>query len=331
MSVSRNPSDAVAAVPPRCFLTVAVSSRCLFDLDADDAIYREHGLDAYVNAQLKRIDEPLSPGPAFPLLRAMLALNTPGDEVVRAVVASGQHPFMGMRVMTSARHHGLEMRSAAFTGGQSPVPYLSALETDLFLTRNSDDAQAALDAGIAAAVLGPLAPFWKEDEDGPLRVALDGDAVIFSDACEAVSKRDGLEAFYERQGRLINEPMADGPFAGFLRGLHALRMRRPGRVRISLVTARNSVGADRALRTLMAWGVQPDDAFFMGGLSKGGIIRALRPHIFLDDAERHVKDCTEHAPSGRVPYLTIGELARLSASDREAAGTAAPDNSAILR
>lgn len=293
-------------------LRIAVSSRCLFDLDEDANAFSRDGLEAHVRSQIAKEMSVLRPGPAFPLMNRMLALTSEGTPLVEGIIVSGQHPFVGMRVMASAKHYGLPLDRAIFTGGRPSHSYLTAMGVDLFLTRNAQDAQLALDAGVAAAVMGPLPTSWVEDKDSPITLALDGDAVIFDDECEAVSKRDGLKAFYERQEEMLTEPLADGPFAKLFRRLNGLREQAPGAVRICLVTARDSVARDRALMTLRAWGIQPDEAYFLGGIRKGGIIKAMRPHIFLDDAVHHIQDSGEHAPSGRVPYLSSGKVAGLS-------------------
>ncbi len=302
-----------AALP----MTVALSSRALFDLDEDASLFDREGLAAYAALQETRVFSAAAPGAAFPLARRLLALNRPGEpRAVRVVVASGQHPFTGRRVMAGARHHGLDITQAAFRGGSSVAPVLRGMGADLFLTRSAADAQAAIDAGVAAAVLGPLPGGWDgaDDGGGPLRVALDGDAVIFDDACEAVARRDGLPAFLRRERSLVDIPMDDGPFGRFFRLLHGLRSARPGEVRILLVTARDGWAADRAINTLRHWGCEPDEAFFLGEIPKGPLVAALRPHIFLDDAERHVAAAAPHAPSGRVPYRSDGAVAGIIAA-----------------
>ena len=288
-------------------LRIAVSGRCLFSMDNEDELFHTAGLDVYISEQIAKKHIPLTSGPAFPLLKRLLDLNSEEETLIEAVIVSGQHPFAGMRMLHSAAEAGMKINKAFFTGGSPSYPYLRACYADLFLTRNTEDAQKSMDEGTAAAVLSPMPQVWTE-RDGPVLVALDGDAVIFSDACETVAKRDGLQAFYRRQSDNMDIPLSDGPFAGLLRKLDVIRSRRPGCIRLCLVTARDGVAMDRAMMTLLKWGIQPDEAFFLGNLGKGEVIRTLRPHIFLDDAEHHIRDTEIHAPAGRVPYLSAGDM-----------------------
>jgi 5'-nucleotidase len=239
-------------------------------------------------------------------------MNHGNDHVVRVSIISGQHPVTGQRIMNSVAHHNLHITQAAFTGGESPVSFIRPMGGDIFLTKSAEDAQNAIDAGIASAILRSMPESWLEDENEPVRIALDGDAVLFTDECEAIARRDGLDAFMKNENENRDIPLSDGPFGHFFRLLHLVRERRPGEIRLSLVTARSGIAAHRALFTLHQWGCDPDDAFMLGSLSKGPVIEALRPHIFLDDGERHVNACSPHAPSGLVPYRTDGSMSALT-------------------
>ncbi len=48
-------------------LTVAISSRALFDLEDSNRVYVEQGLEAYRQYQIAHEDEPLQPGEAYPV------------------------------------------------------------------------------------------------------------------------------------------------------------------------------------------------------------------------------------------------------------------------
>ena len=287
-------------------LVVAVSSRALFDLEDEARLFAEHGMAAFAARQQSLETVPLSPGPAFPLVRGLLALNAftpPGaPPFTDAVVVSSQHPDTGLRVLNSIGHHGLAVSAAAFTGGGPTARYLQAFRTGLLLSRSGEDAQAAADMGIAAAAMYDLPENWQEMEDGCLRVAFDGDAVVFSDESEAIFQRGGIAAFVANEEAKEYVPLPEGPHGRFLRALHRIRAAAPQAVRIALVTARGpAASGSRALRTLRAWGIGVDEAIFLNSRPKAEFVRGFRAHLFFDDKDHHLRAAAEHVPSGRVP------------------------------
>lgn len=290
-------------------LTVGVSSRALFDLDEAQKVFEKKGLAAYIAHQRKRESVPLEPGPAFPLIRALLRLNTliEGRRFCSVAVISGAHPDTGLRILKSIDHYGLDIDRAAFTGGAPTTPYLRAYNIGLMLSRSRSDAQEAIDAGIAGAQLQPhLADASREDSQ--IRIAFDGDAVLFSEEAERIFQQHGLDAFSAHERINAHTPLMEGPFAGFLKGLHDIQMAFPPEnrpIRLALVTARGAPAHERALRTLRAWGIGIDEAFFLQGLSKREIIRAFDPHIFFDDQEKHIQSAADLAPSGSVPWPSV--------------------------
>ncbi len=288
-------------------LVVAVSSRALFDLEGEARVFREDGLAAFAARQRDLEEVPLDPGPAFPLVRGLLGLNasapTGTPRFVDVVVVSGQHPDTGLRVLRSISHHGLGIERAAFTGGGPVAPYLEAFDAGLVLSRSQEDAQAAVDLGMAAAVMYDLPTGWAR-RDGPIRVAFDGDAVIFDGASEAIYKSRGFSAFMENEESLARQPMAEGPHGRFLRGLQRIRRALPGAVKVALVTARGAPAHERALRTLRAWDIGVDEALFLQGLPKAPFLRAFGADVFFDDQEHHLVPAALHVPSGRVPIPT---------------------------
>lgn len=292
-------------------LVVAVSSRALFDLEAEDQMFRRSGLDAFARRQRDHEGDRLMPGPAFPLVRALLSLNARGTSgeppLVEVVVVSSQHPDTSLRVFRSIAYHGLGITRAGFTGGANTLPYLEAFGADLLLSRSEKDVQAAVDAGIAAAEMYDLPKCWEALCDG-IRIAFDGDAVLFSDDSEAISRNEGLEAFQENEARFAHVPMPFGPMGGLLKGLARINAKVPGGVRTALVTARSAPAHERALRTLRAWGLCVDEAFFLGGLPKSAFLKAFAPAIFFDDNAVHLAPASVYVPSGRVPYRSDGPL-----------------------
>ena len=284
-------------------LVVAISSRALFDFEEENQLFDQAGDDrAYMALQKARLDEPAKPGVAFSLVNKLLRLNTADGPRVEVVVLSRNDPVSGMRVFRSARHYGLSIQRGVFTRGQSPWRYLRPLNAQLFLSANEADVRSALAAGVAAARVFPLSARASIAHPDELRIAFDGDAVLFSDEAELVFQRDGLNAFQTHETEHANSPLAAGPFKPVLEALHRLQQAPAGpmRVRTALVTARSAPAHERALRTLMDWQIDIDEAMFLGGLAKGEFLREFEPDFFFDDQVGHITSASAHVPSGHV-------------------------------
>lgn len=282
-------------------LIVAISSRALFDLDESHAIYQQQGVDAYTDYQIAHEDEALTPGVAFPLVKKLLALNeqTPEQPVIEVIMLSRNSADTGLRVFNSIQHHQLPITRAAFTRGESTSPYVGAFGAHLFLSTNPDDVRAALEAGHAAATLLPSPAGGSST--GQLRIAFDGDAVLFSDASERIFKIQGLDAFQENESAAARLPLEGGPFKPFLAALHRIQHDHGDLIRTALVTARGAPAHERVLRTLRAWGIRIDEAFFLGGLEKGMFLKAFAADVFFDDQQVHCESARQHVATGHVP------------------------------
>ena len=287
-------------------LVIGISSRALFDLETENTIYDEQGVDAYSQYQRQHETDALQPGTAFPLVKALLRLNEliPERRLVEVVVISRNTPDTGLRAFNAIAAHKLDISRAAFTGGAATAPYLQAFKIDLFLSRDTRDVQDAIDAGVAAAQLY-TAPLQYSAPEKQIRIAFDGDAVLFSPESERIFAEKGLEAFARHEQRHRNKAMKEGPFAKLLLALSAIQKQFPANdcpVRIAIVTARNSPAHQRVIHTLRTWNVTVDEAFFLGGLKKTEVLQAFGAHMFFDDQEGHVETAAVVVPSGRVPY-----------------------------
>lgn len=287
-------------------LVVAISSRALFDLEEPNRIYEEEGLEAYVRYQIAHENEILKPGVAFPLIRRLLALKDPETDTPAAevILVSKNDAFTGLRVFNSIEHHRLDVTRAAFTCNRSPWQYLKAFRVDLFLSADPDDVVLALNHGQAAATILTGLDF-KDDQAGEIRIAFDGDAVLFSDEAELVFQEKGLEEFKRHEREKSEIPLPPGPFKGFLEALNRLQSNWEERghkpIRTALVTARNAPSHKRPIKTLRHWGVRVDEAFFLGGLDKAPVLEQFRPHIFFDDQKTWVEQAAKIIPTGHVP------------------------------
>ncbi len=283
-------------------LVVAISSRALFDLEEENRVFEQGNDAAYVQLQLNRIEQPATPGVAFSLVNKLLAFNDASTQRVEVVILSRNDPVSGLRVMRSAEHYKLPIQRCSFTRGESPWRYLRPLRANLFLSAKAEDVRAALDNGFAAATVATHAAKPESSYPNEVRIAFDGDAVLFSDEAERVFKSDGLSAFQQHESQKAQLPLPPGPFKPLLAALQRLQKEATPRMRIrtALVTARSAPAHERAIRTLMDWKIEVDEAFFLGGLPKGEFLREFEPDFFFDDQTGHVASAAEHVPAGHV-------------------------------
>ena len=263
-------------------MVVGISSRALFDLERENRIFEEKGLKAYTEYQRENERRVLDPGTAFPLVEAFLKLNEKlGEHLIEVVIMSQNNPQTGMRVMNSIDFYNLAITRAAFSGGQPLGPFLEAYSVDLFLSKSADDVQDATDHGVAAAQLYAPPEGFNPDKD-EIRIAFDGDAVIFSEDSEIIYKQQGLDAFLENEKVFAEVPLPEGPFGTVLKTLSRIKsLSDEELVRIALVTARDRPAHERVILTLRNWGVTVDEAFFLGGLKKDQVLKAFNAHIFF--------------------------------------------------
>ncbi|MEW6480769.1 MAG: 5'-nucleotidase [Pseudomonadota bacterium] len=283
-------------------LVVAISSRALFDFEEENRVFETGNDQDYMKLQLDRLELPAPPGVAFSLVRKLLAFNDALARRVEVVILSRNDPVSGMRVFRSAQHYGLPIERGAFTRGQSPWRYLRPLQANLFLSAHLSDVRAALDAGVPAAQVYPHSARATDAHPHEVRIAFDGDAVLFSDEAERVYQAEGLNAFQAHEASKATLPLPGGPFKPLLEALHRLQTEGTSqmRVRTALVTARSAPAHERAIRTLMDWGIAVDEAMFLGGLPKGPFLREFEPDFFFDDQTGHIESAAEHVPAGHV-------------------------------
>ena len=282
-------------------LVVAISSRALFDFEQENRIFEEGDDRAYMQLQLQRLQEPARPGVAFSLVNKLLAFNE-GAPRVEVVILSRNDPVSGMRVFRSAQHYGLPVQRGVFTRGEPPWRYLRPLAANLFLSTNEADVRSALAEGVPAARVYPDSARASVAHADEVRIAFDGDAVLFSDEAERIFQAQGLDAFQSHERERAGTPLAPGPFKPLLEALHRMQQEpaRGMRIRTALVTARSAPAHERAIRTLMDWRIEVDEAMFLGGLAKGAFLREFEPDFFFDDQTGHIENAAAHVPAGHV-------------------------------
>ena len=286
-------------------LVVAISSRALFDFEEENRVFEHSDDRAYMALQLERLDTPAPPGVAFSLVQKLLAFNadkSAADHPVEVVILSRNDPVSGMRVFRSARHYELAIERGTFTRGQSPWRYLRPLHAHLFLSAHLSDVRAALQAGVPAAQVYPLSAHASDAHPQEIRIAFDGDAVLFSDEAERVYQTQGLAAFQQHEFDNASLPLPGGPFKPLLSALQRLQQASTPlmKIRTALVTARSAPANERVIRTLMDWNIEIDEAMFLGGLPKGEFLREFEPDFFFDDQAGHIESAAQHVPAGHV-------------------------------
>ncbi|NKB31769.1 MAG: 5'-nucleotidase [Pseudomonadales bacterium] len=272
-------------------------------------VYEEEGLDAYQQYQITREEEALEPGEAFPLVKKLLNLNALLEESpVEVILLSRNSADTGLRVFNSIQHYHLDISRAAFCGGDSPYRYISAFNSHLFLSADGADVRQALELGVAAATILPSKKSVADRES--LKIAFDGDAVLFSDESEKIFKDKGLEVFTKNELEAANDPLSGGPFKPFLASLQQIQQAfSAGEVpiRTCLVTARAAPAHERVVRTLRAWNIRIDESLFLGGLDKGEFLQAFDADVFFDDQQGHCESASNHVATGHVPHGVANE------------------------
>ncbi|MBS3959717.1 MAG: 5'-nucleotidase [Xanthomonadaceae bacterium] len=294
-------------------LTVAITARALFDLEDGHALFEREGLLAYAEYQRRHENVLLRPGIAFPLVRKLLALNRSlpeGVPPVEVILLSRNSADTGLRIFNAIEHYGLPIVRAVFTAGADTHPYITPFGAQLFLSANPASVRSALEHGVAAATILPSATRPQVEPHPQLRIAFDGDAVIFGDESERVSQQSGLLAFHAHESERAAEPLSGGPFRGFLAALHDLQQALPADdppIRIALVTARSAPAHKRVILTLREWGIRLDEALFLGGRPKGPFLETFGADIFFDDSMHNIESAMQHVAAGHVPHGVSNE------------------------
>ena len=291
------------------FITIAITSRALFDLRKSNAIFEQHGLDAYKDHQITQEEKVLRPGPVFPLIEKLLNINDhiQNDELkIEVVLLSRNSASTGLRIFNSIEHYQLPITKAVFTDGGQPWHYLEAFSVDLFLSANPEDVQFAMQRGITSAtIVNHDFKANPESEHQELRIAFDGDAVLFSDEAQRVYDREGITKFLETERVKAHTPLAPGPFKQFLHKVvmlqQALQQDNTYRIRTALITARSAPAHHRVITTMRSWKLAVDESVFLGGTSKKDFIHAFKADIFFDDQPDNCSDASDVVTSGHVP------------------------------
>ena len=288
-------------------LIIGISSRALFNLDQSHEIYEKEGLESYRDYQIANEDVTLEPGEAFSLVKKILSINSlyKDKHRIEVILLSRNTSDTGLRIRNSIEAHGLDISRAAFCGGESPHRYVRDFGVHLFLSSSFEDVKLAIESNVAAATIIPRdGDNSRKLNQGQLKIAFDGDAVIFSDDSEKVFHEDGLDAFIKNEVSATS-PLKAGPFKSFLVELNKIQNDfdvNECPIRTALVTARSAPSDKRVIKTLREWGVRIDESLFLGGMSKQQFLKSFQADIFFDDQKKHIMDAVKTTASGHVPY-----------------------------
>jgi 5'-nucleotidase len=287
-------------------LVVAVSSRALFDLEKENEIFEAEGLDAYYKYQLENEETLLQKGVGFRIVEKLLKINNHFEEnekQVEVIILSKNNASMSLRITNSIKEYHLDIQRSGWTSGNNIATYLDAFKVDLFLSADEKDVTNAVKNGVAAAKIMHTNSDVHQSNDDKLKIAFDGDAVLFSEESELIYQEKGLDAFIEHEIANRDNPLQKGPFAKFLMLLSNLQAKFPGEdtpIRTALVTARGAPTHERVIKTLNVWGVKIDEAFFLGGSEKYEILKAFGADIFFDNQDVHLNKSSSVVPSAKV-------------------------------
>ena len=287
-------------------LVIGISSRALFDLSESHKIFENEGIEAYREYQIENENEILEPGDAFNLVSKILKINNfyKFNDRVEVILLSRNTADTGLRVFNSIEAHNLNITRAVFCGGESPYKYVKAFGVDLFLSSSKDDVKMAIENNVPSARIISTKASKKMKGDNILKIAFDGDSVIFSDESEKVFEEEGLKAFLDNE-RKKKSMLKAGPFKSFLVELNKLQSELDSEtspIRTALVTARSAPSHKRVIKTLRKWGVRIDESLFLGGMNKTEFLQSFEADIFFDDQQKNINDASAKVTAAHVPF-----------------------------
>jgi len=295
-------------------LVIGVSSRALFDLEEENKIFEEKGLDTYYQYNIENENKPLNKGTGYRLISNLLKINqhfNSDEKQVEVIILSKNNAGTSLRITNAINEHKLDIVRSAWTSGNDISTYLKAFKVDLFLSASDDDVINAIQNGIAAAKILPSNDEVHNSLGDQVRIAFDGDAVLFSEESELVYKQHGLNAFIKHEQDNKDNPLEKGVFAKLLLTIANIQDKfkdKESPIRTALVTARSAPTHERVIKTLNVWGVRIDEAFFLGGSDKYEILEAFGADIFFDDQDVHLELSSGVVPSAKVIHKSIEEF-----------------------
>ena len=273
-------------------LHICLSGRTLFNFKEEHDVFKRGGVNSYEQIQQDNINKLAEPGVAFSLVKKLLKLNEI-DKLITVNVFTRNNIKTGYRLYNSIMSYDLKVDSVCFTNGKSVADFINVYHqtenVDLVLSANIDSVMSALKNNIPAAHMLDSSGY-KCNED-KIKIAFDGDCVLFNNESEKIFQKHGMQAFKDNEISNKNIPLKSGPFCSFLKLLTKLKKYSPEiseKIEISLVTVRGEESYERVDKTFQEWGVLVDNYHFMDGKSKSTVLKKLNPDIFFDDQLKHI-------------------------------------------
>lgn len=295
-------------------LVIAVSATALFDLEIDHHLYLRMGVEKFRAHQRENRSRIPDRGGAFPFIQRMLHLNKvyPNEKPIEVVMLSRFHADAGLRIMDAIKFYELDISRSFFLAGALPYPYMSAINSVLYLSTNKEEVKIAVGLGFPAGQVLPCKTL-PTDEGKQLRIAFDFDGVLVDDEAEKVyAKSNDLPLFHEYERENREKPLHSGPLMPLLQRISQFQKLERKKVeddpnytqmlRIAIVTARNAPAHERLIHTLSALDIETDELFLLGGIEKRLILDVLKPHIFFDDQLGHLTGASASTPSVHIPF-----------------------------
>ena len=119
----------------------------MFDLEAENKVFEEKGLDHYYEYQLQNENTPLAKGTGYRLVENLLKINSffPSDEKqVEVIILSKNNPALSLRITNAIKSCNLDISRSGWTSGNDLSTYLKAFKVDLFLSANDADVMNAI-------------------------------------------------------------------------------------------------------------------------------------------------------------------------------------------
>ena len=173
--------------------------------------------------------------------------------------------------------------------------------------------KSALETGYSAGRVLSKHYIQDNDSDNELRIAFDFDGVLANDDSEKIYKAAGgnMKEYFQHEQQHANEALPLGPIGPLLQKISVfqkLEKRKAEKdasyqriLKTAIVTARNAPAHERVVASLKEWGVEVDDAFFLGGIDKSRILNVMKPHIFFDDQMTHLEHI-DNVPAVHIPF-----------------------------
>lgn len=325
---------------PEGRLRILFSARTLFNLEEAHKLFLKDPANPqeYIEYMRENEDKPLDAGPLLRLYQICERINHYSDELgyrpFNIGVCSKDDPVSQRRILNSlgqdyiedAAFHSQPHGGAGYRREWIRRYFNNQVQPSVFFTCNPEDAQMAVDDGLAAAqILIPEGASYDVLKDGEtFDWWFDLDAVAWGSSAEVEFKKNGKDAFLKKEWSRRKSPIERGPFTAplitlsqIVRDLKDKGIASP--LQTHACTARGGKAMMRASNTMQHYGIEFAQSHFMAGESKSDLFNIVRADggadLFLDDQIGHLEPLLVdgHTACGRVPYSVDSAIRKYEA------------------